>query len=102
MNQLTVTKNCAYILIHESRTYRTSSLRVLQVPRDVLPVDDVPNRVYVVGPHVLVLQVIRVLPDVDAEKRREASGAARVLVRGRGDGELASGFLQPEPAPPNN
>ncbi len=40
--------------------------------RDLVPVDDVPERVEVVGALVLVLQVVGVLPDVDAEERRLA------------------------------
>src|SRR5438552_16632111 len=34
---------------------------------DLRPVDDVPPRVDVVGTAVLVLRIVRVLPDVDAE-----------------------------------
>src|SRR3954452_4741752 len=35
--------------------------------RDGIPVDDVPPRLDVVGPAVLVVQVVRVLPHVEAE-----------------------------------
>ena len=67
--------------------------------RHVVPVDDVPEGVEVGGALVLVLQVVGVLPDVDAEQRRLAVGDRRVLVRGRGDREAAGGVLdQPGPA----
>src|SRR3954463_16231971 len=49
---------------------------------DLVPVDRVPPRVDVVGPLVLVLQVVGVLPDVHAEQRRLAVGERVVLVRG--------------------
>lgn len=39
---------------------------------DVAEVDDVPDGRQVVGAHVLVLQVVRVLPDVDAELQPRA------------------------------
>ena len=58
---------------------RRSGRRVQLV--DVVPVDDVPEGVEVVGAFVLVLQVVGVLPDVDAEQRRGAVGERRVLVR---------------------
>jgi len=39
---------------------------------DLVPVDYVPPRVDVVGTAVLVLQVVGVLPHVDAQQRRAA------------------------------
>src|SRR5262245_8161287 len=36
---------------------------------DVVPVDDVPQRVEVLGLPVLVLEVVRVLPGIDREER---------------------------------
>src|SRR5262249_50199161 len=66
---------------------------------DRVPVDDVPPRIDVVGALVLVLQVIRVLPDIDAEDRRLALHVGAVLVGARLDGQLAGGIAdQPGPA----
>src|SRR5215210_3989633 len=55
---------------------RTPSLgaRLLEVPRDLGPVDHVPPRLDVVGPAVLVFEVVGVLPDVDPEERGLAIG----------------------------
>src|SRR5262249_56234653 len=66
---------------------------------DLCPVHDVPPRVDVVGAAVLVLQVIRVLPDVDAEHRRLAVHHRIVLVRRALDGNLAALVHHPRPAP---
>src|SRR5262245_19587913 len=65
---------------------------------DLGPVHDVPPRVDVVGPAVLVLQVVGVLPDVDAEDRLLAFHQRAVLVRGALDGQLAAAFDHPRPA----
>src|SRR5829696_18882 len=66
--------------------------------RDLAPVDDVPPRVDVVGALVLVLQVVRVLPDVDADQRRLAGRERRVLVRRADDRQPAAVVDQPGPA----
>ena len=39
---------------------------------DVLPVRDLPDRLHIVGTHVLVLQVVSMLPDVDAKEGNES------------------------------
>lgn len=44
------------------------------------PVDDVPERGHIVGLHVLVLQVVRVLPHVDLEQRDDAQRHVGLLV----------------------
>src|SRR5262245_39089231 len=44
------------------------SARGVETACDLAPVDDVPERVQVVGALVLVLEVVGVLPDVDAEE----------------------------------
>ena len=59
------------------------SLRLRVAARDLVPVDDVPPRGEVVGSAVLVVEVVRVLPDVDAEQRHVALHERRVLVRRR-------------------
>src|SRR5262245_3631258 len=57
---------------------------------DVIPVDHLEERIDVVGPFVLILQVIGVLPDVDSEDRGTAPVHERVvLVRRADDLELA-------------
>src|ERR1043166_5840232 len=45
------------------------------------PVHDVPPRPDVIGTTILVLQVVRVLPHVEAEKRRLAVHQRIVLIR---------------------
>src|SRR6186713_2404564 len=62
------------------------------------PVHDAPPRADVVGPAVLILQVVRVLPDVDAEHGGLAFHQRVVLVRRAGDRELAPVLEQPHPA----
>jgi hypothetical protein len=57
---------------------------------DLGPVDSVPPGCEVVGPTVLVFQVVRMLPDVDAEDRDPtAVHKWTVLVRGAGHGQIA-------------
>src|SRR5690349_3037781 len=65
---------------------------------DLAPVDDVPDRVEVVGALVLVLEVVRVLPDIDPEQWRLAVGDRVVLVRRADDGEAVAVLDQPRPA----
>jgi hypothetical protein len=64
----------------------------------LLPVDRVPPGVDVVGAPVLVLQVVGVLPHVDAEERRLPVGDRVVLVRGRHDRESRTVMHEPRPA----
>src|SRR5205807_8226195 len=61
------------------------------------PVDHVPPRVDVIGPAVVVLQVVGVLPDVDAEQRRLAV-ADRVVLVGAGDHRQTRAVVD-EPGP---
>src|SRR5437016_8412147 len=65
---------------------------------DLRPIDHVPPRVDVVRPAILVLQVVGVLPDVDAEDRVLAVHQRTVLVRGALDGELVAAADHPRPA----
>lgn len=46
----------------------------LETLAHILPVDDVPDGLHVVRPDVFVLQVVGVLPDVDAQEWDEAWG----------------------------
>ena len=66
--------------------------------RDAVPVDDVPARVEVVRAAVLVLEVVGVLPDVDAEQRRLAGRDGVVLIGRRDDGEAVGVLDEPGPA----
>ena len=50
----------------------TSLLGLLEARRDVTPVDDIPERFDVIGSHVLVLQIVSVLPHVNTKKRNES------------------------------
>src|SRR5437016_5275751 len=68
---------------------------------DRLPVHDVPPRLDVVRPAVLIVQIIGVLPDVEPEQnglRRLAVHQRIVLVRRAGDREFAALVEQPRPA----
>mmetsp|Transcript_14257 Transcript_14257/g.35930 ORF Transcript_14257/g.35930 Transcript_14257/m.35930 type:complete len:255 (-) Transcript_14257:209-973(-) len=64
---------------------------------DVLPVDDLPDGLDVVWPHVLVLEVVGVLPNIDSQQRH--STGERVLVWHRLHKELLGVSVQPQPAP---
>src|SRR5688500_1583535 len=64
-----------------------SALRGVELRSDGVPVDDVPPRGKVVRTPVLVVEVVRVLPDVDPEDRRLPLHHRGVLVRGRDDRE---------------
>ena len=65
---------------------------------DLVPVDDVPERVDVVRTPVLVLEVVGVLPDVDAQQGGLAVRDRAVLVGGRDQGESGAVVHQPRPA----
>src|SRR5262249_2266158 len=77
------------------RRWGPSSAGLGETLGDVVPVDDVPESVDVVGALVLVLEVVGVLPDVAAEQRHAAVGDRRVLVRRGDDGEAGGVFDQP-------
>lgn len=66
---------------------RTKALAVLvEAVSSSLPVDDLPNGLEVIGAHVFVLKIVGVLPDIDSQKRDQASGRLkRILVGGGGD-----------------
>src|SRR5271155_3576216 len=65
---------------------------------DFVPVDGVPPGGEVVGPAVLILQVIGVLPHVVAEDRVFALHQRAVLIGSGGDSELAAIPKDPAPA----
>src|SRR4051794_8446737 len=65
---------------------------------DLGPVHGVEPGVDVVGPLVLILQVVRVLPHVDADQRRLALGDRVVLVGAADDGEAGAVVHEPGPA----
>jgi hypothetical protein len=49
---------------------------------DVLPVSDGVDGLHVIGPDVLVLEVVGVLPDVDAKQGNEAGGRLEGVLGG--------------------
>src|SRR5690606_5693566 len=71
---------------------------VLVAPVDLVPVDRVPPLADVVRAAVLVLEVVGVLPDVDAEERLEALHHRGILVRQTDDVGVALG-VEDEPRP---
>src|SRR5690349_3808261 len=72
--------------------------RLLVSPSALGPVHHVPPGAHVVGAAVLVLEVIRVLPDVAAEHGRLAGHEWAVLVGRAFDGERAAA-VERQPAP---
>src|SRR5436853_1926023 len=75
-----------------------SAARGVEALRHLVPVDDVPPRLEVVRALVLVLEVVGVLPDVDADQRRLARRDRRVLVGRAGDHEPRPVVHEPRPA----
>src|SRR5579883_1275104 len=75
------------------------SLNLLQLLIYFVPVHHVPPGRNVFGPAVLIFQIVRVLPDVEAQHRLLALHNRAVLVSGRNNLELpAAIFHQPRPA----
>src|SRR5438128_292826 len=66
---------------------------------DGIPADDVPPSREIIGTPILILEIIRVLPNVVAEDRRRA-GRRRIVLVGRADDfQLARRVAnQPDPA----
>src|SRR5450759_1193701 len=64
----------------------------------LFPIHDIPPRADVVGSLVLVLEVVRVFPDIETHDRFLAFHERIVLVRRAGDRELSAGVEQPRPA----
>src|SRR5436853_388675 len=75
-----------------------SAAGLVEAPRHLVPVDHVPPRLEVVRTLVLVLEVVGVLPDVDADQRRLARRDRRVLVGRAGDHEPRPVVHEPRPA----
>ena len=75
-------------------------LRLCQTLGDIGPVEDVEDGVNVRAAQVLVLQVVRVLPNVNAEQWHQTSRRLqRVLVLARCNLELGGALVPAEPAP---
>jgi hypothetical protein len=79
-------------------SYIPAILRLLEPLSHRLPVDHVPDGIEVLGLAVLVLEVVRVLPGVDAEQR-SVGAADGVLVRARDDAEGAALLVLDQPRP---
>lgn len=68
--------------------------------RNILPVDDVKDCIDVARAKVFVLQVVSVLPNVDAEQRNESCcGLQRILIGALNDLEMTVLLVQSEPGP---
>ena len=64
----------------------------------ILPIHDRPDRIEILWPFVLVVQIVRVFPHINTEQRRQRwSGAERVLIGSCGDGEGLSSGIVAEP-----
>ena len=75
-------------------------LRLCQTLGDIGPVEDVEDGVNVRAAQVLVLQVVRVLPHVNAEQGHQTSRRfQRVLVLARCNLELGGALVPAKPAP---
>ena len=66
----------------------SASLRKTSV--DLVPVDDIPPGIEILGTAVLVLQIVGMLPHVVAENGKEAIGSGVILVGRGGDLEFAA------------
>src|SRR5262249_7510833 len=75
-----------------------AGLRLRITVGDGFPVDDAPPRVEIIRTLVLILQVIRVLPDIDAHDRRLPLHVRTVLIGARKNLELAIRQNEPGPA----
>merc|ERR1719198_2628155 len=65
-----------------------------------IPVDNIPNRVYIVRSHVPVVDVIGMLPNINSQERFQTSGGfQRILIWARGNIEFACLRIVSEPAP---
>lgn len=58
--------------IYSSTSLPCSLLCLGQTLGDILPVDDIPNGIDVVRSQIFVLQIVRMLPNVDSEQRDQA------------------------------
>lgn len=75
-----------------------SACLLLETLGNGAPVDNVPDGAKVFGLAVLVLEVVGVLPCVDAQQRLQVA-SNRVLVRAGDDAEGARGLVLDEPSP---
>src|SRR5579884_1097358 len=88
----------SYLACHTFELALLAPLRITIPLRDGRPVDDVPPGFDVIGALVLVFQVIRVFPNIDAENRHLVIHVGAVLVSGADDCQLAALRYQPAPA----
>src|SRR5581483_2351616 len=75
-----------------------SGFEFLQLFIDLVPVDNVPPGRNVVGAPVLVFQIIRMLPDIEAQNRLLAFHERTVLIWSGDDFKTAVAFHEPCPA----
>src|SRR6516162_9303732 len=81
-----------------SQALQLTSLRLGESLANGIPIHDVPPGIDVVGALVLILQVIRMLPNIDTHDRSLALHIGTVLVGGADDLKLAIRPNQPRPA----
>jgi hypothetical protein len=99
---------CIWSLLQHADTYMYTILTANQIRQlsrlflealgDGAPVDDVPDGAEVLGLAVLVLQVVGVLPGVDAQQGLEVARDG-VLVRAGDEAERARRLVLDEPGP---
>src|SRR4029453_3012086 len=81
------------------RRYSRTGPRQSVILRDRVPVYHVPPGFDVIGTPVLILKIIGVLPNIDAQDRRVAIHQRAILIWSRNDFELSVLILnQPRPA----
>jgi len=83
----------------QTRTTLSRRSSLLKPASHSLPVDHVPDGLEVLGLAVLVLEVVGVLPGVDAHER-DIRPRDRVLVGPRRDGQRAVRLVLDQPRPP--
>ena len=66
-----------------------------------MPVDDFPHLAQVLGPRILVVKVVGVLPHVDVEERHKIGAhiSDQILIRRRVERQLSLSLVEAEPAP---
>lgn len=67
----------------------------------LFPVDDFPHLGQVLGPRILVVKVVGVLPHVNVQERHQvwADIGDKILICGRVEGQLALALVVAKPAP---
>jgi hypothetical protein len=84
------------------RILRNASASGFESARDHIPIDDVvQDCLNMVGAAILVIEIIGVLPYVDADQRGQVLRQGTVAAGGRDDGELVAVLREPPPTRTN-